>query len=221
MNAVALTKFGELEHIKSLVGAGQLYFNTIQFFSNEEDDHRFDEFEGVDKIYQAEDIISLSLDDELFKLVHDQPPIKFRMRDGHNFTHLCCFTIVRRTQCIIDGIQRIFDPNMFSFGDTVAIVIDIEKFISQIQKAINNAGIINSQIGEVQYVDATSYSGNWGLFRKRKQYQYQQEFRIAVEYDSDRPFILEIRNYKDLFVGIVSKEECVNIVENGNAILSR
>lgn len=60
---LGLLKFSSSEYLKEIIDNETLYLNTVEYFSNkEEEDHQFDRLEGVDTILQPNQILKFEID---------------------------------------------------------------------------------------------------------------------------------------------------------------
>jgi hypothetical protein len=221
MSGIALIKISEEKHIKSLILKGELHFETIEYFRKADEDHRFDSYEGYDVITQPKDIASITIGDHPVKIHPDSPPILLKLKNRIEYTHLCCFTVIRKDGLSVNGKQHIFHPDMFLFGDSLAFIINPKAFIERIKECLDNDSSIEYyQMHEVEYYDPKEYSGDLNPFMKRNRYQIQNECRIVIQKKTKKPLNIYLGNMKDIIVGPIKKELCINIIEDGNAILT-
>lgn len=223
MKPIGLLKFSEIKYLSAFLKEGELFFNTINHYRNQYktsiENFRYDKYEGYDRIHQPREVTKLTIYGRNFKVQPDGRPILIDLSNTEYFTHICCFTVVWNKSILIDNTPRIFDPRMFDFGDSVVFISDINRFIKKIKNYIYSVGGINCLKGKiVDYLDIMNYSGEWGVFRKASIYDYQSEFRIAINVDTDKPYIIRIGSLEEFAFGPIKKNECLNIVENGNAI---
>ena len=123
------------------------------------------------------------------------------------------------------------DKRLFDFGDTAVIIYNPDEFLRRILKELNNkfGNNINFKINVVSYYDIYNDFGNFDIFWKRKNLEWQKEVRIAVglldgseiRFDENgrqlkaliqdtNPLILEIGSIEDIAVAI-STEDLINL----------
>jgi hypothetical protein len=221
MGAIALMKFSDSKYLDSLITKGLLYFNTIQYFKQQEDNHVFDEYEGFDVIIPPKNISVITINGRDFKPAPSSKPVKLFLNNQPEITHICCFYIVKREGVLIDNIHKVFHDQMFEFGDSLCVITEVDRFQERVINAIKRESkLINGyMLRAVEYYDENEYTTNISPFKKRKKYEYQSEYRIAINSDCCTPFVLSIGNLSDIVFGPINKEQCVNIIKDGDAII--
>ncbi len=220
---LGLLRFAQREHLKSMLDTGELRFNLIDYYWEHYEGQagRFDKYEATDVIAQHRDIAKFTINDRDFQVAKDGPPIPFRLTDRMHYTHACCFSIFYNRWTLIDGVHRIFDPRMFDFGGSVAIITNIKAFLASVFDAVKKDPQVHyAQAAIVEYVDLAYHSGDYGPFRKPKEYEYQEEYRIALVANTDAPLMLHIGAMRDFASGPLDKLECKNVVEEDIGIFS-
>ena len=218
MNEIGLIKFGQEEHISRLKDQGTLYFNKIDYFRTKENDHRFDQFEGYDRIVQARDITNFSIDGQSFEVDPQQGPICFQTKENW-VTHICCFSILASEAKIYEGIPRLFDPRLTEFGNSFALVLEVQNFLNQLEVALIEQNIVNYRMDRVEYYPVESYTGKWNPFKKPIEYAYQQEYRIAIQSDNDQGITISIGKASTVLLGPIGVSTMRNEVVDGIAII--
>jgi hypothetical protein len=226
MKPIGLIKFSKNKYLFDLIDNGNLCFNPINYFRNSEkkelEKHRYDQYEGYDKIIQPKEIAKITIKGRDFPVdQNSNRPIAMDLSNGHDFTHLCCFTIIYDNPIKIDDKERIFNPKMFCFNDSL-IFIPVSKldiFMNKIVEFCNTENI-KCEGKKVEYVDFKIFSGDLGIFKKDKFYEYQNEFRIALSLNRSDKHIINLGNLSDCVFGPIEKEKCINLVEKGIAKLS-
>ncbi len=192
----AFIKFGSYEHMKAFYEKGEMYFNTFQYFKNLEktEDGRGDKNEYASVHYAGEGIKNLTLKifsnedpDNIFYLEGGKDLKTFTLDygDDKEFTHLYSFSYMD-VDWILEN-DLLIDSRNFAKGKDYAVMIyDINKFNDMFLNKIKELKLaVSGNI--VEYVDKNTYSGEIGAFRKFKDYEYQNEFRIAVNFNSSEP----------------------------------
>ena len=124
------------------------------------------------------------------------------------------------------------DKRLIDFGDTAVIIYNPDEFLRRILKELNNkfGNDINFKINVVSYYDIYKDFGDFDIFWKRKNLEWQKEVRIAVglldgseiRFDENgrqrkaliqdtNPLTLEIGSIEDIAVAI-STEDLINLI---------
>lgn len=194
-----IIKFSERKYIQELQ-EGKIYMNTLEYFRNCENEVHKDNLEGADALHQADRIVSLTIEATNIKpiiLTKDSGLINFSMGSEHNrYINIYCmylWTIIRDKQSEIDN-------RLLEFGDTALIITNRNEFIRRVLKSVKQEGY-NCQYGLIEYFDEETFHGDVGIFKKRKSFEYMNEFRIAVAARMDnKPYILNIGSISDISV---------------------
>jgi hypothetical protein len=197
------------EYAEAFINAGEMYCRTLkEFKETERDNDRGDEFEGTSHWFQAKDTkISLTVRNENDEVLNATDigesdlagptvlqPVIF---DGFNL--FCMYAIVIEdfeesystedekkllkeeiNKSIADQIR--IDPRYRSFGDHAVVIYKVEGFVETV---VSHAKSNNMKIchGLVDYFDPERFTGSFkgveAIFRKRKAYSHQNEFRFA------------------------------------------
>jgi len=183
----ALIKFGKEKHIRSLQD-GILYMNPLSYFKGieEQDRSRGDKNEGLDRYIQPE-FANIKIDDHVVDNNDITKPVETR-RNKEQGANLFCMYAIDFKRLQKNEFKLKLKKEMHEFGDTGLIVLDCPEFFNRINTVIflENKKLYNEVIeplgdGLVEYVDKNTYSGKMGLFKKFKDYNYQNEFRIALD----------------------------------------
>lgn len=195
-------KFGRKEHIEALQRKGHIYMNSLNCFRTLPEENLIgDKFEGIKYIKHLSDVIFTTKNlkrNFSFKsrgLVHAFPTKKI---EGNIY-------------CLYGGHETLLEKNYNlekqygqlnigdTFGDTeyMALINNPREFINRIKQHFISAGL-HFDYGPVQYIDIDNYEGELNQFSKRKRYEGQNEFRIFVENNIDRPLDFEIGSLSDI-----------------------
>lgn len=203
----AFIKFGSYEHMKAFYEKGEMYFNTFEYFKKLENsgDGRSDKNEYASVHYAGEGIKNLTLKiysndnpNEVYCLEGGKDLKTFTLDYGNDkkYTHLYSMSYLD-----IDWILEndlLIDYRNFAKDKNYAVLIhDILNFNKMfIDKMKDLKVAVDGNV--VEYVDKDTYSGKIGAFRKFKEYEYQNEFRIAVDFDTLEPIKIYIGSLKNV-----------------------
>ena len=219
-----LMRISNYEYLENFIKRGELYINSLSYFQNAEiknQQHRYDFYEGCNKIVQPKNITKLEIDGHEFKLDPDGPPIGMHLSNVKSFSHVMCFSQIGLKSLIIDGEYKVFDPRLFEFGNAAIIVLNSDSLFKRIHAAIEKDNRFLRFSGKkVEYINIEEYEGDWDAFRKPLKFEYQNEYRLAFDTLISGPHKLTIGNVEDIVYGPVMKEKIVNTVINGNGIIT-
>ena len=227
MKPIGLIKFYDnISYANDFLDKGNLCFNSIEYFRladsiEMQKKTRHDLYEGYDALIQYKDIKKITIDGRDFNVVQKPGHAKLKLTNGHQFTHLCSFSIIYEKSIIIDNEERIFDPKLFDFGDTFIFIpaSNMNDFFQRINENCKINGI-NLDSGKIEYFNMDNISGDWGIFMKSNLFEYQEEFRIALSLNTNDRYIMNLGPLKDIAFGPTHKNNCINLVNNGVAILA-
>ncbi|RDI41147.1 hypothetical protein [Aquicella lusitana] len=200
-----LIKFSSWKYINDLQ-KGKIYMNTLGYFKNCESKIHQDDFEGIDVFHQAKDIISIKIESQNIKpinLTKETGLINFRSgRTSNNFINIFCMYLWMVNK---HNIYKI-DTRVLKFGEAALIITNANEFMRRIKRAIKRDNFIY-QSQAVEYFDENTHHGDVGIFKKRKSFEYMNEYRIAVKAKMDNnPYILDIGDIFDISAAISSHE---------------
>lgn len=223
MSVIGLLKFGELCNLERLVAHGELYFNTVEYFSRKDQvktgSFRFDRFEGTSHILQAKDIKNIRIGTMDIEPAPRAGPMLVRTSNGPYFSHICCFSMISES-FFIDGIERVFDPRMFNFGKSLAAIVHMKALTERISDYVKNSTEVEFLAADkVKYFNAGEYSGHTGIFQKADEYSYQNEYRIALKSSVQSAFIMRLGPLQDIVLGPVEETRCINQIQDHKALL--
>lgn len=216
-----LMKFGKREHLEALRDHGLLYMNPQGYFAEVEDDAvRRDPFEGTDRIYPPSGIERLvikgpcdeagTIQEIVIPSSHLAGPLSVTLTTTHRYNLFCMY-----------GLQApltppFVDERNFQFGDSFILMLNTQAFLNRACAAIEAAGF-GYEARFVSHYDATTHSGETGVFRKPLEFDYQREFRIAVWPGLVEPLQLRIGDLRDITSPVLPLAEINQIVDFGEA----
>lgn len=170
-------KFGQREHIQQFRREGLLYCNNVSFFRDLEGDvFRRDKREGINASYLAADVgITIGEGSKAIALNY-ATGLRGRVDvhlGGIGPNIFCMYALTERS------FPYKIDPRNFFAGDTIAVILDADRFRERIVDAALRQGLgLRAQL--VEYVNEETYSGDLGPFRKLSSFSHQSEYRIAL-----------------------------------------
>ncbi|MGK6352230.1 hypothetical protein [Parapedobacter sp. DT-150] len=193
-------KFGKHEHIESLREKGQIYMNTLDSIRKLPQETLIgDKYEGIVFLKHLKDaIISGKQGNKKFSfamkgIAHAYPTEKI---EGNIY-------------CLYGGDENLLekhykdDHGILPLGDTfasteyMAVINNPREFIRRLVTHLEMAGF-NPTYFPVRYLDYDKYEGKLDQFCKRKKYEGQNEFRIYVENNNNKPLNFEIGDLSNL-----------------------
>lgn len=203
---------------------GTLYSNRLAFFKKFEEDakaNRSDRHEAVVGWYQP-DKISLNLNGrEMKDLV---APVSLQMLK-HNDLNVFCIYAAHSGPFEVITDENIFDlrdylkipSDCLELGDYAVVVTQAKTFIDRVRGTVKDEGF-GLKAGLVEYYDPTVFSGGFSedeaVFRKRKEFQHQREYRFSFDTDTpgDEPLKLNIGDISDI-ASLCSTHEVNNLLQ--------
>lgn len=200
INIISFLKFGDKKDIYDLYENGTIYFNTINFFQNlEEQGLRGDNYEGTTKItnYHEYDNFSVQIKLHDSDKTFDMKPSKLHLREYLKDIKGNIFSLYAlKTPDILDINNFSIDKRVVNFGSHFVIIRDLRRFIAKITSELKRKKI-SHKFGLVHYYDRNKINQAIGLFDKPDEFEYQREFRIALYRKEQNPFIIKIGSIKD------------------------
>ncbi|MDP3705666.1 MAG: hypothetical protein Q8R24_07110 [Legionellaceae bacterium] len=188
MKNILLFRFTPDKHLNSFLD-GNLYMNTYNYYRKiEEKINRGDKQEGVASSYRAE-TIKISITNSNGKPVPIGGLIN-RVNFMHPFDHqinIFCMSVFEPDFSEFKNINFKVDRRFNAFGNKAVLIIQPQEFIDQITKNINgktSSPCSNKFFDKVDYLPE-EYNGTIGCFSKFAQYEWQNEWRLAIQ-DSTR-----------------------------------
>ena len=186
-----LIKFGQKEHLESLLKRGEIFMNNIEYFRKYEEDMpehlRGDKFECFDLISQHN--VAFIDNNPLWKV--DDITI---FGDSNTWTgYLFCMYAVHSNR-----ISEPIDKRMLDFGDYALIIYHPLEFINRIKRYCNDNCMI-ANCFPIIYYDEMSKDGLLLPFNKRRKYSYQNEARVYIHSSSPKTNLtLNIGSIEDI-----------------------
>jgi hypothetical protein len=191
-------KFGSKENLLNLMNEGEIYFNTIDYFTKIEDDFRGDIFEGASRILQGKNITKMVFTNSLGQSIdlctggYQVNYLIDRPKWPNKPTHLYCLYMLEDKNYRFD--EPVIDERNIKFGN-YALVIDPEEFINLISSELNNRKI-KWKADNIEYVDINTVEDDYNIFKKPESYGYQNEYRFALATEESGPLKIRIGSLK-------------------------
>ena len=213
-----LLKFGSFEHMQKFYETGEMYFNTFDYFRHLEanGDGRADKNEYCLEHFSGERIKDFRIiikskkrNNETFILEggKDLKELTF-YSDQQNFSHLYSLSFID-LEWSINNNFIISSLNFAETKDYVVPIFNSSEFLERIKNKLRSLNV-DVQADFIQYVKKDSYSGEMGAFKKFSNYAYQNEYRIAVNFNSTIPQIINIGSLADIAQPPQSKKDFFN-----------
>ena len=178
-----LIKFGEKEHLESLMNKGELFFNTTLSYNEIEKNNKEqgDEYEGS--------VLVENLDIANVKLNHPTlgnfnfnpvPGEKFKYIEfNHNYINCSFYAITKEDLQHSDTFK--INEKMLEFGDYALFITNPNKFLNNLFETLKNEKI-TFESNFVRYKDLTSEKRiKMTPFIKKQSHSYQNEIRIVLK----------------------------------------
>lgn len=200
MEIIMFIKAVDKKYSKSFIEQGELYFNTVSWFRDQEkiDPNIGDSYENASYVCAGEISLSLQLEEEnapIFDITDKMT--NFKILDS---TKACLYSLYSvfnndkeiEKQFIEEYYERdfytILNPSLF-----VKLVCEqlerhenVDSFCCQKVEYYSYDPKVNSEIQCVNY------------FKKRDNYDYQKEFRFYVKLKKDEPIVIHIGNISNI-----------------------
>ena len=189
-------KFGKRTHIEALRNKGEIYMNTINYFTELPEENLIgDRFEGIRYLKHLKGI-NVKIPNNILtykRNIYAYPKSRFK---GHLF-------------CLYGGDEKLLEKNLIvdygeldlrsSFSNTeyMAIINKPNEFIRRLEIHFNSNGW-EFEHRNVDYINFDEYEGPLDQFSKRKQYEGQNEYRIFVNRGSNDYLKFEIGDLSDI-----------------------
>lgn len=193
-----LIKFGEKEHLESMLKDGNIHCKSIKWCAEHEDGNlRGDGFEAVIKTQFLEnpeihlkeagnsksEWMRLNVKTALYKEYHKEP-----------IGNLFCMSMFP----VSEGIFRI-DEKCNRFGGYLLFIHNQVEFFRRIDDALTTLGI-DFCCGEINYLNLHKHTGEKKLFQKDTEYSFQHEYRFHLHTSFTDTFEFSIGNIEDIAV---------------------
>ena len=214
-----LIKFGAYEHIKAFYEKGEMYFNTFKWFKDLEaiGDGRADKNEYCSLHYAADNLGEHKFRFELYPEGRPEEAIELNKENGlisltidfgddKEYTHLYSFSCLKLND-VMQNDLIISTRNFAPTKDYAVVIYDINAFLDKFTKAMKEKYKLGFKATTIEYVDKNTYSGEMGAFRKFNDFAYQNEYRIAINFNSLEPQKIYIGSLKDIASKPMNKKE--------------
>ena len=199
-------KFGSFKYMKDLYKNGIIYFNPISVFKEYNDTFRGDKNECTIKAVQASKAkIVHEYNDEIFTIDESnglRNQVIVSSTEMYLNKLLYCLYIIKN---IKNDKDKYIDDKVLKFGKVAVYIYDQTEFFNRIVNEVRKQKI--PLVGkEIQYTDINDYNGNWSVFKKTKDYEYQNEYRFCIAAKENKPLALRIGSIEDISYLLHSKE---------------
>lgn len=203
----AIIKFGNRKWMDEFQ-KGKIHFKQLKQFQDFEKKHdnakRGDKYEGAHMVLSPAQnkIVIGNYELDSNDLVG---PIRTYKNSSSKNPIFCLYTL---TEEIVESFltsNRTFliDPKVQTFGDTAVYITDFKEFLNRFESALNKQLGIGYSRGLVEYVDVNEVNGEWGAFRKPREYDFQSEYRLLINSPINDPSIdLDIGDISDITISM-------------------
>ena len=190
---LGMFKFGANQHIEQFA-QDLLYMNTLkQFVEIETSSLRRDSYEGTSHLWRGDGaILSVEVDGQFVPVGELQGPLRYQPDALQNVNVFCMYALRESAS------DTFVDPRNFAFGDTFAILKDFDEFMKRVKAAVPAGQELRYDL--VKYIDADSYKGPVGIFKKLSDFSYQSEFRIALLPGTGAALPFDVGNLSDVVI---------------------
>lgn len=207
-------KIGERKYMEDFFRNGTIYMNPLSYYREVENNTAVgDKDEGLFAFGQPEhcrlEITPHGYEGAptIFSGADFASPIRMRM-DFIKDTPVYCMFVPDQ----IKGKYFIIDSRMWEFGDTIVYISNGKEFLRRVLQSVQDHKIPWFESRGIEYVDKHSYTGEMGIFRKFKEYEYQREVRFAV-LGSKGPLSFSIGSIEDIAI-ILDRNEYIRKLED-------
>ena len=191
-----LLKFGEEEHLKSLVEKGIIYLGAINKL-REGDNHKFDSYEGatfikgfvgggiIESSHPTLGYLKMKFESGTYKETYETL-----------YGNICSFYAITQDH-FTDSKLTSVDSRMQEFGSHF-VMINMSEFMKRLRKKLEELKLkYHGRL--VEYYDEKSYEGRRGLFNKRNKFEYQKEYRLYIEnQEAENPITITLDDLSDI-----------------------
>ncbi|QDH23569.1 hypothetical protein [Saccharibacillus brassicae] len=193
-----LLKFGERQFMEQFQ-RGQLHFQCLSAFKNPEQDEagRNDPFEAASVIYNPGHY-NVYVDGK--KLENVEGPIVLQEHEAERQYSLSLYGVTNESLRLHAAGEKetLIHPWNEKFGDYAVVITNPKAFRDRIDAACRRQGF-GLREGMVAYHEVEHFTGQWGYFRKPKQYEYQSEYRLLLDLETrGEEYNLDIGDLSDI-----------------------
>jgi hypothetical protein len=203
-------KIGEKTNMERLFFEGELYCNSINYFSELENKNKMaDEYDGADSILQVKNL-KIKLNS---KILATAEKAQLYRRDSDLKGNIYCLYGIEDCDFKLTDhfIKLDLDITFINWGDTAVIIYDTKEFLRRVQVAFQLENK-KFEISPVIYFDQKTYEGNLTPFHKRKQlFVGQKEVRFWIPNAFNDVVKIYIGNMSD--IGFIIPKSKINEIE--------
>lgn len=197
LNIELLLKFGQFEHMKSLLEKGQVYMNTVDYFKDlEDDENRADKLEGTSYIDRITNLEILCKNIVVAESKKGQIYFKHENDNGNLF---CLTSILRADLQFNEPANLTLSPKLKSIDDYVLLIYNPKDFLKRIDEQLSHLKL-RYEFDHVSYMKIKGYTGSYNIFKKPLELCYQKEVRLFVKGVGIEPISFEIGSLKDIAI---------------------
>ena len=189
-----LIKFSEEKYILDLYNNGTVFMNSIQYFREFEDNNlKGDVYEGVNSLtnYPKGEF-------EIEGLNFKGNYISLHVRESYEkvLGNLYCMYCIS-PENLTEPENFKIDIRNLDFGSHCLIIKNTQEFVKRIENALTNLSLTFRR-RLVEYYEKEKINGEINVFQKRKEYDFQNEYRFYVERESTESLEIQIGNLKGI-----------------------
>jgi len=193
-----LLKFGQKEHIQTLLEDGLVYANSASYFKkNGDGGNRFDDAEGRLALkHLTNEILEIkALNDTEWKQLLVESG-KFETYADLSLFHYYCLYLISAELTKTEGKLEL-DPSMKGLGNSFLLIHKPRLFVERLDTELEKSGYDFTK-DQVNYYDESTDNFKLSLFHKKNAYQHQREFRYIIKADTESPIQLRLGSLKDI-----------------------
>jgi hypothetical protein len=188
-------KFGRETDMLDLIDNGTLYMKPIDEFRKMEDNNflRGDQYEGISKVWNLP-----AGEFEIPSINYKGNYISLHLRESYEkvLGNLYCLFCISS-----DGFKNpkdfFIDQRVKGFGSHCVCIRDLNEFTRRVRRKLKELGYYY-ELGFVDYYDRNKINGEVTVFQKRKEFEYQKEFRFYVYQKIIAPLRIQIGSIRDI-----------------------
>lgn len=198
-----LYRRGNAEHINALYEKGEIFINTIDYIREcDKNLDRSDPYDSIAKrVYLGNVKIRMcSVGLEMAKNgIETKAKDCVLMYDSIRKGNIYCLSGVFTDHLAGERQDIVF--NTGSFGESIIFITNPKEFMNRFTEGLERNGYKEFEYRRVSYYP-NSFSGEAGCFRKHERFNSQNEFRIFIQNEKNRPISFHIGPLKDIaFIG--------------------
>jgi hypothetical protein len=202
-------KFGEKVYMEKLFYKGEVFFNTINHFSEEEyNDSRTDKYDGADYIIQGTNL-KVKCNNQVLATADNCQVYRRNLDLTGNI--YCFYGIENNDLKVTDSFEKMsLNLDGISWGDTAVFIYDTKEFLRRVRKVLESKAL-EFKISPIIYYDHKTFNGKLTPFHKRKElFEKQKEIRYWIPNKINQIQNINIGNISDISF-IIAKDDIRNI----------